>query len=142
MTIIGDEGKLEEKMRHLEMIQNVISRMASNSFLLKGWTVTLVVGMLAFANIKEMNADFMFLALVPALFFWVLDSYFIHQERLYVKLYEHVTTLKNDQIDFSLKASHYEKETGGQVSAFRSSTLVLFYLPTLLVVAAAIGAYR
>ncbi len=129
-------------MRHLEMIQNVISRMASNSFLLKGWTVTLVVGLLAFANIKEMNADFMFLALVPALFFWVLDGYFIHQERLYVKLYEHVTTLNNNQIDFSLDASQYEEKTGGLVAAFWSNTLKLFYMPTLLVVFAAIVAYR
>ncbi|WP_210367859.1 hypothetical protein [Bacillus sp. REN3] len=133
---------MEEKMRHLEMIQNVISRMASNSFFLKGWTVTLVVGLLAFANIEDMNANFMFLALIPALFFWVLDSYFIHQERLYVKLYEHVAALKNNQIDFSLKASHFEKETGGMVSAFLSCTLVLFYFPTLIVVAVAIGAYR
>lgn len=44
---------MEEKMRHLEMIQNVISRMASNSFLLKGWTVTLVVGLLAFATSRK-----------------------------------------------------------------------------------------
>lgn len=133
---------MEEKMRHLEMIQNVISRMASNSFLLKGWTVTLVVGLLAFANIKEMNSNFMFLALVPALFFWVLDGYFIHQERLYVKLYEHVATLKNEQIDFLLDARQYEEKTGGVVSAFWSNTLKIFYLPTLIVVIAAIFIYR
>ncbi|WP_121609136.1 hypothetical protein [Mesobacillus foraminis] len=133
---------MEEKMKHLEMIQNVITRMASNSFLLKGWTVTLVVGLLAFANIKEMNSDFMFLALVPAAFFWVLDGYFINEERKYVKLYEHVATLNNDQIDFSLNARQYEEKTGGLVSAFWSNTLKLFYLPTLIVVIAAIFAYQ
>jgi len=133
---------MEEKMKHLEMIQNVISRMASNSFLLKGWTVTLVVGLLAFANIKEMNSDFMLLALVPAAFFWVLDGYFIHQEKLYVKLYEHVTTLTNDQINFSLNARTYENQTGGLVSALFSKTLMLFYFPTLGVVIAAFNAYQ
>lgn len=132
---------MEEKMKHLEMIQNVISRMASNSFLLKGWTVTLVVGLLAFANIKEMNSDFMLLALVPAAFFWVLDGYFIHQENLYVKLYEHVTTLTNEQIDFSLDARPFDNP-GGLVSALFSNTLALFYFPTLAVVIAAFFAYQ
>jgi len=31
-------------IKHLEMLQVVISRMAANSFILKGWTVTLVAG--------------------------------------------------------------------------------------------------
>jgi hypothetical protein len=122
---------VEEKIRHLEMIQNVISRMASNSFLLKGWTVTLVVGLLAFANIAEMNSEFMFLALIPALFFWLLDGYFIHQGRLYVKLYEHVATLKNDEIDFSLDATPFEEKAGGLEAAIVSNTLLVFYLPIL-----------
>lgn len=129
---------MEEKMRHLEMIQNVISRMASNSFLLKGWTVTLVVGLLAFANIEQMDSKFMFLALIPSLFFWVLDGYFIHQGRLYVKLYERVTTLDNDEIDFSLNTDPYKTKAGTLVEAICSNTLLTFYLPTLSVVAAAI----
>ena len=35
---------MDRKMKHLEMIQGVISRMANNSFMLKGWAVTLVAG--------------------------------------------------------------------------------------------------
>jgi hypothetical protein len=31
-----------DKIKHLEMIQAVISRLANNSFLLKGWSITLV----------------------------------------------------------------------------------------------------
>ncbi|MBG9546948.1 hypothetical protein [Cytobacillus firmus] len=133
---------MEEKMKHLEMIQNVITRMASNSFLLRGWTVTLVVGLLAFANIKEMNIDFMFLALIPILFFWVLDAYYLNEERKYVKLYEHVAMLNSNQIDFSLNARQYESETGGIPSAFLSTTLGLFYAPTLIVVFVVIAIFR
>jgi len=36
---------MEAKLKHLEMIQDVIKRMASNSFLLKGWSLTLVVAL-------------------------------------------------------------------------------------------------
>ncbi len=32
---------MEQKIKHLEFIQAAINRMAGNSFLLKGWTVTL-----------------------------------------------------------------------------------------------------
>jgi hypothetical protein len=133
---------VEEKMRHLEMIQNVIARMASNSFLLKGWTVTLVVGLLAFANIKEMDWKFMFLALIPAGFFWLLDGYFIYQERLYVKLYDHVTTVDNENIDFSLKAEPYEDQAGSLVDAIVSHTLLIFYIPTLTIIGVSICFFK
>lgn len=32
----------EDQRKYLEMIQAVIARLASNSFILKGWSVTLV----------------------------------------------------------------------------------------------------
>ena len=31
---------MDRKMKHIEMIQGVISRMTRNSFMLKGWTIT------------------------------------------------------------------------------------------------------
>jgi hypothetical protein len=34
----------ESELKHLEFIQGVIARLANNSFLLKGWSVTLVAG--------------------------------------------------------------------------------------------------
>jgi hypothetical protein len=40
----------ESKIRYLEMIQNVVTRMASCSFSLKGWAVTLVAGILALSS--------------------------------------------------------------------------------------------
>ena len=38
------------KITHLEMVQGIINRMASNSFMLKGWAVTLVAGIFALAS--------------------------------------------------------------------------------------------
>ena len=40
---------MEDKRKHLELVQGVINRMASNSFMLKGWAVTLVAGIFALA---------------------------------------------------------------------------------------------
>ncbi len=40
---------MEAKLKHLEMIQGVVNRMASNSFQLKGWSVVLVSALFALA---------------------------------------------------------------------------------------------
>ena len=48
---------LEDKYKHLEMIQNIIQRMATNSFMLKGWAVTLIVAIFALAD-KDMNQNY------------------------------------------------------------------------------------
>lgn len=39
----------EDLLKHLEFIQYIINRMAKNSFLLKGWTVTIVAAFFALA---------------------------------------------------------------------------------------------
>lgn len=92
----------ENKIQHLEMIQDIINRMAHNSFMLKGWTVTLVVGF--FALLAKDNSKTYFTAIyIPIFMFWVLDSYYLLQERLYRCLYDKVRQ-KTDGIDYSLHA--------------------------------------
>lgn len=128
---------MESKIRHLEMIQNVISRMNSNSFLLKGWTVTIVVALFAFANIKDMDSDFIVLAIIPTLFFWGLDAFFIHQEWLFVKLYEFVISQNDEDINFSMKTTPFKSEVKKWRGALLSKTILPFYLPvTILIIVA------
>jgi hypothetical protein len=40
---------MEAKLKHLEFVQVAVSRMAGNSFLLRGWSVTLAAGLFALA---------------------------------------------------------------------------------------------
>ena len=86
----------EKKIKHL-VIQGVINRMASNSFILKGWTVTLVAGLLALAGSKS-EASLFRIACVPIMIFWGLDSYYLLQERLYRSLYVKVCRLSDKDI--------------------------------------------
>lgn len=88
-TAISPDLRPREEMliKHLEIIQGVIIRMAANSFLLKGWTITLSSALFALAA-KDSNANFTLLALFPAGAFWALDAYYLRQERLFRKLYE------------------------------------------------------
>jgi len=83
----------DNKLKHLEFVQNVISRMAANSFLLKGWSVTLVAAIFALAT-KDGNPSLLPVAYLPAFVFWFLDAYFLRQERLYRKLYDEVRSQK------------------------------------------------
>ena len=80
---------MSETTKHLELIQGIISRMAQVSFIIKGWTLTLVAGLLALA-VNANCSSYAFLALLPAMLFWVLDAYYLRQERLFRSLYDEV----------------------------------------------------
>lgn len=75
-----DAAFSDDQRKHLEMIQAVISRLAGNSFSIRGWTVTVVSVIFAFAA-KDANRFFAFIAYVPCVAFWCLDTCYLHRER-------------------------------------------------------------
>lgn len=80
---------MESKIEHLKMIQGIITRMNTNSFQIKGWTITLVSALLAlYANSRKVT--YIFIALIPVLIFWFLDSYYLQQERKFRELYKEI----------------------------------------------------
>ncbi len=124
------------KIEHLEMIQGIISRMASNSFMLKGWAVTLVAGIFALAS-KDTDKLYFLIAYIPIVVFWGLDSYYLLQERLYRALYNKVRLLNEKDVDFSMKATkeEFNSEKNRFFSCLLSKTEIWFYLPLALVCA-------
>ena len=117
---------MENKIRHLEMIQGVINRMAHNSFLLKGWSVILVSALFALAA-KNSNICFILSAYFPALAFWVLDGYFLWQEKLFRELYDKVRKMNETDIDFSMHTSDLVDDVDSWCKVTFSNTLGLFY---------------
>jgi len=93
---------LDAKLKHLEFIQAVISRMATNSFLFKGWAVTIAAGLAAFAAVNSRTA-LLGIAFVSTLLFWGLDGYYLWLERGFVKLHEAVAAKAEGDIDFSMR---------------------------------------
>jgi hypothetical protein len=124
---------LDAKIAHLGFIQGVIGRMASNSFLLKGWSLTLVAALFALSS-KDADRRFVFLAYFPVVFFWFLDAYFLHQEKLFRKLYEEVAANRIASEDFSLDTSPAIRATPGLIRVAVSRTLLAFHVPMLIVV--------
>ena len=125
---------MEKKLKHLEMIQAVISLMAGNSFLLKGWAVTLLAGIFALAA-KDADKSYFLVAYVPILVFWGLDSYYLQQERLYRSLYEEVCGKSEAHIDFSMKAPQpqFNFPRNSYFNCLLSKTELWFYLPLALI---------
>ncbi len=125
--------ELEAKIAHLGFIQNVITRMGSNSFLLKGWSVTLVAAIFALSA-KDANLKFILLAYFPLIVFWILDAFFLHQETLFRKLYEEVAADRVSSIQFSMDTNTVKNEVIPMVSVIFSKTLLPFYGLIILVV--------
>lgn len=117
---------MESKTKHLEMIQGVINRLSTNSFLLKGWSVVLVSALFALSA-GDSNPAFIFLAYIPALVFWGLDGYFLSEERKFRKLYDRVRTLDEPAIDFSMDTTPVTAEAGDWWNATWSKTLIPFH---------------
>jgi len=96
----------ENKHLHLQMIENVINRMSSNSFLIKGWSLTVLGGLITvyLANInKPMSYLILLLCLFFCLIFWISDTFYLREERYFRNLYDIVRNKKEEDIDFSMK---------------------------------------
>ena len=121
------------KEKHLEFIQGIINRMASNSFALKGWAVTLVAGIFALAS-RDSEKLFFLVAYIPILIFWGLDAYYLSQERRYRDLYNKVRFMDDNNVDYSLdvSAKEFKTEKNKWFFCVRSRTIIWFYAPLAL----------
>lgn len=117
---------MTNKQFHLEIIQGVVNRLGRNSFLLKGWSVILVSALFALSA-NDSNQTFVYLAFFPAIAFWILDGYFLYTEQLFRNLFEHVITLKEDQINFSMKFNQYKRKSDSWLGKMFSTTLIIFH---------------
>lgn len=118
----------EQLVKHLEMIQGVINRLGFNSFLLKGWSVTILAAALLFVANSGAPEWIACCFAIPVIGFWGLDGYFLWQERLFRKLYNSVR--RSDKTDFSMAVD--ARGCGGWLRAACSRTLVVFYMMELV----------
>ena len=121
-----DNKNLQARIAHLGFIQGVINRMGLNSFLAKGWTATLTAAVFALSDRKN-DARFILIALLPVAMLWLLDAFFLHEEKLFRKLYEKVASGAISSQNFSMDTRKVRKEVGSEIQVFFSKTLLLYY---------------
>jgi hypothetical protein len=120
-------SEIEKKHKHLDYIQAVINRIANNSFLIKGWTITLVVGVLAFSTSNNFSCSYFIITFIPVFAFWTLDGYYLFQERLYRAKYKKVIKIEEDKIDYDMVTDSLKGNGNTWIASIFSSTLVIFY---------------
>ncbi len=133
------ESKNENKIKHLEFIQLTITRMNVNSFMVKGWLVTLVAAIFIISE-KDANTKFLWYTPFATLVFYGLDDYFLMIERQFRSLYNHVRVLNDDQIDYSMDVSNFQSGKNSYLRSIFSLTLLLFY-PVVLAASLIAAAY-
>lgn len=116
----------ETKLKHLEFIQGVISRMNNCSFLLKGWSVTLISALFALSA-KDVDVRFVLIAYFPAIVFWILDGFFLDQEKRYRQLYELVIADSPDVPELEMNTTKVAGISGSWSGALFTKTLLPFH---------------
>ena len=112
-------------IEEIKTIQDIIKRMALNSFMIKGWAITLVVVTLLLKGNKYQ----ILIAFIPLLVFWFLDAYFLWQERMYRELYKWVikNRLITDEYLFDMNAYRFKDKIQSRLRIMFSITLGWFY---------------
>jgi hypothetical protein len=132
-----DYGK-QERICHLELIQGVITRMSQNSFLCKGWSVSVVAVLFALAA-KDANERYALLAVLPAVAFWSLDAYYLRQERMFRGLYDAVRLGTLDSDPFTMAAAQHVSPSPSWWSLIWSITVAPLHGSILLILLAVVG---
>jgi hypothetical protein len=129
---MATEIKNEILHKEIDLIQGVINRMAYNSFLLKGWTVSIIVAVLALTADTLLTNDITFFALIlllPLIAFWYLDAFFLHKEKCYRELYNWVIENRptTNEHQYSLNYKRFENKVDSTICIMFSETLRVFY---------------
>ena len=122
---IDQEARKKDLLKEIDLIQSIVNRMANTSFLIKGWTITMITFIFAYKSDK----DAVILVFIPIILFWLLDAHFLQYERLYRKLYQWViqNRMTNESDLFSLNVVRFKDENQSFFRAITSFTLSIFY---------------
>jgi len=127
----------ELRLKHLDDIGAVIGRLSHHSFIIRGWSVTLVSVLLAIIGQAPRMQPLILVALVPTLIFWGLDAYYLRRERLFRQLYTAVGRLLADTGSphvelFDMNADRRRHETASFVRTLFTTHVLA--IPLMLVV--------
>ena len=123
----------ENKIKHLEFIHNTINRMSTNSFIIKGWCITIFAAVYTLSN-KDTDQSYNLINYIIIPVFWFLNAYFLQLERKFRLLYNKVRLLDEASVDFSMniKTTEFETNETNLFSCFLSKSLLPLYLILLL----------
>lgn len=117
---------MSNKHKHLDFIQHVISRSNSNSFVIKGWSITLTSALFALSASSQ-NLKYGLISYFVIIIFWILDGFYISTERKFRSLYADVILQEEESINYSMDVLIYNKNDNTWLRGILSKTLLTFY---------------
>jgi hypothetical protein len=135
VTVSADKT-VELWVKHLEMVQGVVARLANYGATLKNYCLTLTTAVCGFA-ITLQRPLVALLALVPILIFAVLDAQYLRIERRFRGLFDQLREKDWSQLptfEIGLKAA----PPSGYWDAFTSWSIFIFYVPLAFAVGAVV----
>lgn len=125
---------IEPKIRKLEMIQNIISRMEQNSIMLKGWAIALISGVFVLSS-KDSNPTYFLIAYIPTILFWLIDSMYLQLQRRYRVLYNRnaIADINSVDFDMTIPAPTFNEKTE-YIQCLFSRTEWIFYVPIAILI--------
>lgn len=119
------------KIKHLDYIHNTINRMSTNSFLVKGWAITIISALFIFSD-NKMNERILAIAILAMIIFWYLNAYFLQQERKFRALFDEVRVLSEGEIDFSMSTDKFKTDEYTLMSGIFGKTVWPLYMAIIL----------
>lgn len=120
------------RVKHFEIVQNIITRMNKNSFQIKRMTVILVSAFLALAA-TDNNSIFILVATFPVIVFWFLDSFYLSQERKFRGLYNDLVKGNPHNLQqFEITTEFYKCGRYSFLRSLISKTILCFYFSILI----------
>jgi len=117
-----------DKIKYLEMIEGIISRLASHSFSIKNWFVISLGGLLLFCLNHSGNKG-LGVAFVVTIAFYLIDAYYLFLERCFRKKYNQALSGECDLFDLDIRAI---KNEISMWSAMKSLSLLLYFVTFIL----------
>lgn len=129
----------DNKIAYLQMIQNVIGRVASDSQNLKTLTMTVAAAIIALAQTGNHATPWVsILGIMLVVLFWWLTSHTLHVERAYRELYERVR-LGHAEADFSMDWKAYAQKVEKPLKLGFSQSILVPYAAVIAVLLAVVA---
>ena len=142
-NMFSDDGR-----QYLQMMQDNIARMASNSANCKSWLMALISALFAIGASIDALQGWIFFTVVPVIMFWWLDAYYLKLERgmrnrqkLFINIVSNSTSTEDEYVAalFDFRTFNLDKpdKQAGLVSTKRvawTESILPFYVPVLIVV--------
>ncbi len=132
--------------KEIDLIQGCINRMAQNSFIIKGWLISLIAVVLALLPEKFNVKILCTVGLLITICFWYLDGFFLKVEKLYRWKYAWVIVKRRDTTEWSYDLDPYNsnmwlpnkdgsnKKIPNAIEVMFTKTLKSIYIPIIVVI--------